>query len=366
MKYDYLVYIGRFQPVHCGHIHVIRKALEQCQTLVIVVGSDQKARDIRDPFTTKERINLIKLSLDREELERIRFAPQVDYMYNDDRWIASIQASVHSIIANEPWTPDGVRIGIVGYSKDHTSYYLKKFPQWEFVTVTPINSQNSTDFRKALFEVAPLYVAIDVKTGTSKTHKLWHQYCANEKVVKWLHDWIYGGVEGRSFTEFKRLQTEYEFIKLYKKDWEKAPYPPTFMTVDAIVRQSGHILLVTRKAQPGNGLWALPGGFVNITETLEEAVIRELYEETKISVPIPVIKGSIVGRRTFDNPQRSTRGRTISECFDIKLNDGYELPKVKGSDDADKAFWVPYSEIVTKRDMFFEDHFSMIQAMVGL
>lgn len=344
MKYDYLVYIGRFQPVHCGHIHVIRKALEQCQTLVIVVGSDQKARDIRDPFTTKERINLIKLSLDREELERIRFAPQVDYMYNDDRWIASIQASVHSIIANEPWTPDGVKIGIVGYSKDHTSYYLKKFPQWEFITITPINSQNSTDFRKALFE----------------DNKIWRSYCINDKVSLWLEDWKYGD------TEFKRLQTEYEFIKDYKKGWEKAPYPPTFMTVDAIVRQSGHILLVTRKAQPGNGLWALPGGFVNTTETLEEAVVRELYEETRIAVPKPVITGSIVGRRTFDAPTRSTRGRTISECFDIRLNDNYDLPTVKGSDDADKAFWVPYSEIVMKRDMFFEDHFSMIQAMVGL
>jgi bifunctional NMN adenylyltransferase/nudix hydrolase len=344
MQHDYLVYIGRFQPIHCGHVHVIRKALEICETLIMVIGSDQKAADIRDPFSTKERIKLITLSLKPEERQRIRFVPQVDYMYNDDRWIASIQASVNTLILNEPWSADGKTVGIIGYDKDHTTYYLKKFPQYEFVSITPINGQNATDFRKALFE---------------DNLKVWKSYCATDAVYEWLLAWD-------ETDEYKRLVREYEHIRDYKKGWEKAPYPPTFVTVDAVVRQSGHLLLVTRRDQPGEGLWALPGGFVNQTESLEEAVIRELYEETRIDVPKPVIKGSITGRRVFDNPNRSTRGRTITECFDIKLNDGFDLPRVKGSDDADKAFWVPYAEVVLNRDKFFEDHFSMIQAMVGL
>jgi len=350
-KYDYLCYLGRFQPIHCGHVHVIRKALEMCQTLIMVIGSDQKAPDIRDPFSTKERIKLITLSLTTEERERIKFVPQVDYMYNDDRWIASIQTAVQTLILNEPWRPDAVKVGIVGYDKDHTTYYLKKFPQYEFVSITPINGQNSTDFRKALFE---------------DNTKLWSSYCANEKVISWLQDWKYGHIGAKSNDEYKRLVREYEHVRDYKKGWEKSPYPPTFVTVDAIVRQSGHILLVTRRDMPGEGLWALPGGFVNQTETLEEAVIRELYEETRIDIPKPVLKGSMVARRTFDNPNRSTRGRTITECFDIKLNDGFDLPKVKGGDDADKAFWVPYVEVVLNRDKFFEDHFHMLSGMVGL
>ena len=65
------------------------------------------------------------------------------------------------------------------------------------------------------------------------------------------------------------------------------------MTVDAVVVQSGHILLVKRGDMPGKGLWALPGGFLNQEETMLDGAIRELKEETKIKVPVPVLKGSI-------------------------------------------------------------------------
>jgi bifunctional NMN adenylyltransferase/nudix hydrolase len=80
-------------------------------------------------------------------------------------------------------------------------------------------------------------------------------------------------------------------IEKYKESWKAAPFPPTFVTVDAVVVQSGHVLLVKRKAMPGAGLWALPGGFLNQEETLLDGAIRELKEETKIKVPVPVLKG---------------------------------------------------------------------------
>lgn len=341
MKFDYLVFIGRFSPVHSGHIHVIRKALEQSENLILVIGSDKKGLDTRNPLTTKQRIELIQLSLTPEEMNRIHFAPQVDYTYNDDRWIASIQASVSSITM-KPFRAGPTKIGIIGYNKDHTSYYLKKFPQWEYIPVSPINNQNSTDFRRYLFE-----------------GKDYSSYIETKDAKDYLWNWTLTD-------EFKRLQQEYEFVKDYKQQWEKSPYPPTFLTVDALVRQSGHILLVKRLAQPGKGLWALPGGFVNQTEKLEDAVLRELYEETRIDVPKPVLKGSIVNRMTFDEPTRSARGRTVSECFDFKLNDSFDLPKVKGSDDAEKAFWVSFSDVVKNQDKFFEDHFSVIQVMTGI
>jgi bifunctional NMN adenylyltransferase/nudix hydrolase len=149
-------------------------------------------------------------------------------------------------------------------------------------------------------------------------------------------------------------------IKKYKESWKAAPFPPTFMTVDAVVVQSGHVLLVQRGDMPGKGLWALPGGFLNQGETMLDGAIRELKEETKIKVPVPVLKGSNKGSKTFDAPNRSQRGRTITQAFYIDLGFAEELPRVKGSDDAEKAFWVPLSEVVAKRDQFFEDHFHII------
>jgi bifunctional NMN adenylyltransferase/nudix hydrolase len=159
------------------------------------------------------------------------------------------------------------------------------------------------------------------------------------------------------------LLQEYHMVKKYKESWKAAPFPPTFMTVDAVVVQSGHILLVKRGDMPGKGLWALPGGFLNQEETMLDGAIRELKEETKIKVPVPVLKGSIKGSKTFDAPNRSARGRTITQAFHFDLGVG-ELPKVKGSDDAEKAFWVPFNQV--KQEKMFEDHFHIIDNFINI
>jgi len=131
-----------------------------------------------------------------------------------------------------------------------------------------------------------------------------------------------------------------------------------------VVIQSGHVLMIKRRSEPGKGLWALPGGFVNANtdKSVEDAAIRELREETGIKVPAPVLRGSIVRSRVFDAVDRSARGRTITHAFHIQLPDG-ELPKVKGSDDAEKARWVPIAEV--RSDQCFEDHYEILQHFVG-
>ena len=162
---------------------------------------------------------------------------------------------------------------------------------------------------------------------------------------------------------FKALRDEYDFVNRYRERWGDAPYEPTFLTVDALVVQSGHVLLVERRARPGKGQWALPGGFVAPTETLRESMLRELKEETNIKVPLPVLAGSIVSEGVFDDPYRSSRGRTVTHAFHIHLKPDTSLPKVKGGDDAQKAFWVPLADLDPGR--MFEDHYFIIQKMVG-
>jgi bifunctional NMN adenylyltransferase/nudix hydrolase len=122
--------------------------------------------------------------------------------------------------------------------------------------------------------------------------------------------------------------------------------------------------MIKRRAEPGRGLWALPGGYVNAStdKTVLDAAIRELREETGIKVPEPVLRGSITGNRVFDAVDRSPRGRIITHCYKIELPDG-ALPKVKGSDDAEKARWVPIAEV--RSDECFEDHYDMVMWAVG-
>jgi len=155
------------------------------------------------------------------------------------------------------------------------------------------------------------------------------------------------------------LLEELDCIIEYRKSWLSAPYPPTFVTVDAVVIQDDHILLIRRGRCPGKGLWALPGGFLDQDETIEEGVLRELREETQICVSDQVLRDSIKGSKVFDDPNRSLRGRTISHAFIVALEPG-EFPKVDGSDDAMDAKWFHIDDVRTMEPVLFDDHYSII------
>ena len=151
---------------------------------------------------------------------------------------------------------------------------------------------------------------------------------------------------------------------MYKKQYASLPYAPVFVTTDAVVICSGHVLMIKRRSEPGKGLWAMPGGFLNAStdRSVQDAMIRELREETGIKVPAPVLIGSIVRSKVFDAIDRSARGRTITHCFRIDLPNG-DLPKVKGMDDAEKAQWIPISELDSS--VCFEDHYEILTTMIG-
>ncbi len=154
-------------------------------------------------------------------------------------------------------------------------------------------------------------------------------------------------------------------------------HPITFVTVDACVVTAACALLVRRKGRPGKGLWALPGGFLGQTETVVDGMLRELREKTKIAVPPGMLRGSIVAQRVFDDPNRSSRGRTITHGFLIQLKNETALPglrsrkprqaesaEIGADDDAEKAQWWPLADI--KREMMFEDHYDIILALTAL
>lgn len=351
-KRDALVFIGRFQPFHNGHKAVIEAALEQAKEVVVVVGSSFAARNIRNPFTFQERKAMIEAVFPNETASmyntfgalqqgpRLHIVPVSDYPYDDNKWVNAIQKIVDETV---PHVQD---VGLIGHSKDSTSYYLNIFPRWKnHVEVEDVGGINATDIRNCLFGNCD-FAALDNMPDAARD--------AMNRVI------IAGGKIGGYWDT---LYNEYQMVKKYKEAWKSAPFPPTFMTVDAVVVQSGHILLVKRGDMPGKGLWALPGGFLNQDETMLDGAIRELKEETKIKVPVPVLKGSIKGSKTFDAPNRSSRGRTITQAFHIDLGVG-ELPKVKGSDDAEKAFWVPFKDV--KQEKMFEDHFFIIDNFLNI
>jgi 8-oxo-dGTP diphosphatase len=117
-------------------------------------------------------------------------------------------------------------------------------------------------------------------------------------------------------------------------------YPRAALTVDAIVYvtepESFWVLLIKRGKDPFKDKWALPGGFIDMDETLEEACKRELFEETGLKVE------AMTQFKAFDAINRDPRHRTISVVFSVQLN---EKAQVEGGDDAALAEWFPVVEL---------------------
>ena len=117
-------------------------------------------------------------------------------------------------------------------------------------------------------------------------------------------------------------------------------YPPVpRVAVGAVVIKAGAILLVKRGKAPADGKWAIPGGSVELGETLQQAAEREIFEETGIRIraaePVYI----------FDFIERNRHGGIRFHYVIIDLAGEYLSGKIKPGDDADQAAWIPFAEL---------------------
>lgn len=116
-------------------------------------------------------------------------------------------------------------------------------------------------------------------------------------------------------------------------------YPKPSVTTDCIIIKNARepeLLLIKRKHDPFQNLWALPGGFVEIDEDLEPGAKREIEEETGLyGIEIAQFK-------TFGKPGRDPRGRTISIVYYTIIENEVNI---EAGDDAAKAEWFPLHEL---------------------
>lgn len=329
-SFSYCVCIGRFQPFHHGHHEVIREALNHAETVLVMIGSANQAPNIQNPWTVAQREEMIKSALSPEELAHVKFSSVRDYWYLNNRWLTDVQQLVYD-------ATDGIEDSKICLIGDENF-----FPQWHFIKMRHLDRMPHATVIRGLYF----------------THDVAYKAHVKEPVAVTMEEF-------KKTDSFKNLKEEYDYVKNYRMSWEGAPFPPTFVTVDTIVVKSGHVLMVRRKGNPGRGLIALPGGFLNQKETTLDGAIRELKEETGIKVSKEELEKSVVETKLFDYPGRSLRGRTITHAFLIDLGSSGALPVVKGSDDADKAWWMSLSDFSTRESEFFEDHFHIVSYFVN-
>ncbi len=93
------------------------------------------------------------------------------------------------------------------------------------------------------------------------------------------------------------------------------PETPKLM-VDVIIPSERGVVLIRRGNDPFEGRWALPGGFVEVGETLEEAAYREAAEETGLAVEVARLVG------VYSDPERDPRGHNVSVAFLARVLSG--------------------------------------------
>lgn len=118
-------------------------------------------------------------------------------------------------------------------------------------------------------------------------------------------------------------------------------YPRPAVSADIIILKTSNnqafVLLIERKHSPFKGMWAFPGGFLDMDETLEEAALRELNEETGITGV------ELKQFHTFSNVNRDPRHRTITTVFIGYINDNTIEPEA--GDDAANVQWFPLDKL---------------------
>lgn len=314
------VLIGRFQvpEMHEGHRFIVRQMLEQCDQVLVLFGSANRTRSVKNPFTYRERQQAtLKL------FPGILTAPLNDYLYNDSQWMADVAATIEDCregLCHE-YETGNVEVVLYGHHKDGNDY-LKWFPQYQYVNINSDIDISGTEVRNSVMHMLPESVQADA------------QYFAKER----------------------------DTFKNY-------PYPGSLNICcgDAVVECLGHILLIKRKFTPGAGNWALPGGHKNTNETFLQCALRELQEETNLRIPEPVLLGSIKSTRLFDSPKRSSGipKLTLAVHLVVKPNPDGSLPRANGSDDAAETSWVPVADVLNKLKLH-DDHGDIISEMTGV
>jgi len=334
--YDTAIYIGRFEPVHSGHMALLQRALASARNVIVVIGSAWQARSPKNPFTWAEREAMLREALPQAHRDRVQVLPMRDY-YNEAVWVQAVIAGVNRIAG-----PDA-RIGLVGHFKDATSSYLSAFPGWQLIHVERQGRIDATAIRDAYFGATPATV---------------------QAALAPLADEIPGStiaaLERFAHTPpYAALQEEWRMLRGYREAWAAAPYPPVFVTVDAVLRCQDHVLLIRRAHAPGKGQLAVPGGFIEQRETVWQSCLRELAEETHCDLPEPALRAALQSVAVFDHPDRSQRGRTITHAHYFDLG-AAPFPAVRADDDAAQVAWTPISELAGLEEAFFEDHFHML------
>lgn len=308
------VVIGRFQPFHNSHKDLVDYALANSEKVLIIVGSSFRSLLPRNPFTFEERRGVI-----RKIYPNIHIKPCEDYI-SDEAWAKEITSII------KEYTSKLEEVCIYGDPVDNE--YNR-------------NSLNGVAYN---YQDYTSELGIRASEVRSIVYNSYHpQSIAWEHLVPPETKEFLNGVDADLIEKLSNVGKRNLFTQ------------GIYVTVDNIVLCRNHIVLIRRK---DNGVYALPGGYLEKDERIVNGALRELEEETGLTKDVlsPINKQFVI-----DNVHRSGFGRLISHVYSwYALSTTYDVPEVRGGDDAKEALWVDYSTLSNLKDQFHDDHYQII------
>lgn len=330
------VYIGRFQPIHNGHMAIIErtiKMMKENDSFTIIIGSADQERTIRNPLTVEERKKTLEIATEGMpvKIDTINDSP-----YDYDEWIRQLAAK------------------LFGY---HCFWHHSTFEN-----TTIVGMEGVEEYVKRLNNIVGKGTCKPIVFTEQDTNTNIHSTKIREMPEIFFNEQctpVYEYLKDIGFTDIIKN------INKVADDYTKScnvKYNTCFMTVDNVVYTADKVLLIRRK---DNGKYAIPGGFAEPCQTMKQNALRELEEETGLTEKDIVFKKEpILIDAPFRDPRSSKKVNLISMVYSWNCKNP---DNVKAADDAADAMWVDFREIENiKASEFHADHKKIICKALGI
>lgn len=326
----YVVFIGRFEPFHMGHQGTVQEALLKGEHVIVLIGSSLRPRSPKNPWTAREREEMIRSSFSKEDNERLSIR-YIEDRYNSVLWSEDVKSSVKNVIEKRGDIISDVSVRIIGREKDSSTYYLNIFPEWSPVLeIHSCDSLSATELRDFLFfggDGGLSLIKANVSNSVYEMLKTFKEYSFAFHSLK----------SDAAISRHEKIKNKGKILSI----------------VSLVIKKEDKFFLTKRSHAPGLGLLNLPNIDYDNTKIIYDVVFN-LMQKIDTTISVDQIQKSIQKIHVFDEPDRSEYGRISNHVVFIDFKDVEE-------NNFNDGYWFEIKDVNKLKEHLFEDDYRTLR-----
>lgn len=364
--YNIGIFVGRMSLPMEHHFDAIRYSLRKgLDRVVIVLGSPYQYPDVKNPFTLRERIDMIQTRIHKD----LELRGRVVVTYAEDSksemwWRDNVRNAVdyqRDLIALSQPEDTKFQYFICACNKDKSSYWNTAFKGYNHIDIPIIFKDDKPISATSLR--GHIIGAVDADEAYEQLQLAIDSGKIDVDVAGIIDQILFSEPQGSE--RFIRLNNEYKAYERELQKFESYPYRDCLhhCCSDSLVVCDGHVLLVQRANHPSIGAWAMAGGHKENGETFEDCAIRELKEEINLRLSSDTLRRAIRDRKVFDEAGRDPvfDKPTVVHYTEIERDPDGRLPRANGKDETLCAEWKTIQWIENNKHLIFADHYEIMR-----